>query len=156
MFRPLLAVLDLIEVDEESLAFIVMEQVCLSVPHSLTDTLRKCQWSSQLIGDDIPCTLGLFLAAIRQCIEVIFIYLFIFGQAHHPTQHGVFMHKHRIVHLDISIRNLLTDYKGWSFIYLFIYWGGGEERGAGWAEVVDVSNNGLMPIQVIMRTSTTN
>jgi len=71
-------VLDLIEVDEENIAFIVMEQ-----------------WSSQLIGDNIPCTLGLFLAAVRQCIE-----------------HGVFMHKHGVAHLDISLRNLLTDYEG--------------------------------------------
>jgi len=28
------------------------------------------------------------------------------------SQHVVFMHKHRIAHLDISLRNLLTDYKG--------------------------------------------
>ncbi|KAJ7111589.1 kinase-like domain-containing protein [Mycena crocata] len=71
-------VLDLIEIDEEKLAFIVMEQ-----------------WSSQLIDDEVPCCLGLFLAAIRQCIE-----------------HLVFMHKHRVAHLDISLRNLLTDYQG--------------------------------------------
>ncbi|KAJ7709873.1 kinase-like domain-containing protein [Mycena rosella] len=71
-------VLDLIEVDEDNLAFIVMEQ-----------------WSSQLIDDDGPCCLALFLAALRQCIE-----------------HGVFMHKHRVAHLDISLRNLLTDYRG--------------------------------------------
>ncbi|KAJ7235480.1 kinase-like domain-containing protein [Mycena haematopus] len=71
-------VLDLIEVEEEDLCFIVMEQ-----------------WSSQLIDDEVPCCLGLFLAALRQCIE-----------------HGVFMHKHRIAHLDISLRNLLTDYNG--------------------------------------------
>ncbi|KAJ7109408.1 kinase-like domain-containing protein [Mycena epipterygia] len=71
-------VLDLIEVDEENLAFIVMEQ-----------------WSSQLIADEVPCCLGLFLNALRQCIE-----------------HGVFMHGHRIAHLDISLRNLVTDYQG--------------------------------------------
>ncbi|KAJ7449842.1 kinase-like domain-containing protein [Mycena latifolia] len=71
-------VLDLIEVEEDNLAFIVMEQ-----------------WSSQLIDDEVPCCLGLFLAALRQCIE-----------------HGVFMHKHRIAHLDISLRNLVTDYQG--------------------------------------------
>ncbi|KAJ7774573.1 kinase-like domain-containing protein [Mycena maculata] len=70
-------VLDLIEVEEKNLAFIVMEQ-----------------WSSQLI-DAVPCCLGLFLGALRQCIE-----------------HGVFMHKHRVAHLDISLRNLLTDYDG--------------------------------------------
>ncbi|KAJ6596924.1 kinase-like domain-containing protein [Mycena vulgaris] len=71
-------VLDLIEIYEENLAFIVMEQ-----------------WSSQLLEHEIPCSLSLFLAALRQCIE-----------------HGVFMHKHRIAHLDISLRNLLTDYQG--------------------------------------------
>ena len=29
-----------------------------------------------------------------------------------PQQHVVFMHTHHMAHLDISIRNLLTDYKG--------------------------------------------
>jgi len=71
-------VLDLIEVEDDDLAFIVMEQ-----------------WSSQLIDDEVPCCLRLFLAALRQCVE-----------------HGVFMHKHRVAHLDISLRNLLTDYNG--------------------------------------------
>ncbi|KAJ7774858.1 kinase-like domain-containing protein [Mycena metata] len=71
-------VLDLVEVEEDNIAFIIMEQ-----------------WSSQLIADEGPCTLGLFFAALRQCIE-----------------HGAFMHKHRIAHLDISLRNLLTDYQG--------------------------------------------
>ncbi|KAJ7285802.1 kinase-like protein [Mycena rebaudengoi] len=72
-------VLDLIELPEEKptpLAFIVMEQ-----------------WSSQLIDEDVPCCLGLFIKAIRQCIE-----------------HIVFMHRHRVAHLDISLRNLLTDF----------------------------------------------
>ncbi|KAF7322993.1 Protein kinase domain-containing protein [Mycena chlorophos] len=72
------AVLDLIETDNDYVAFIVMEQ-----------------WSSQLIDDDGPCCLREFLAALRQCLE-----------------HVCFMHKHRIAHLDISLRNLLTDYKG--------------------------------------------
>nr|GAT58660.1 predicted protein [Mycena chlorophos] len=71
-------VLDLIETDNDCVAFIVMEQ-----------------WSSQLIDDDGPCCLREFLAALRQCLE-----------------HVCFMHKHRIAHLDISLRNLLTDYKG--------------------------------------------
>jgi len=71
-------VLDIIEICEEDLAFIVMEQ-----------------WSSQLIADDGVCCLALFLAAVRQCIE-----------------HVVFMHEHGVVHLDISLRNLLTDYQG--------------------------------------------
>ncbi|KAG6909689.1 hypothetical protein DXG01_015890 [Tephrocybe rancida] len=52
------------------------------------------EWSSQLITDT-PCCMRLFLSALRQCIE-----------------HAVFMHKHRIAHLDISLRNLLTDYNG--------------------------------------------
>ncbi|KAF7294917.1 Protein kinase domain-containing protein [Mycena indigotica] len=71
-------ILDLIESDDDDVALIVMEQ-----------------WSSQLIDDDGPCNLRLFIAAIRQCIE-----------------HVTFMHQHRIAHLDISLRNLLTDYKG--------------------------------------------
>lgn len=47
------AVYDLIDIPEDHMAFIVMEQ-----------------WSSQLIIHDAPCCLGLFLSAIRQCIEV--------------------------------------------------------------------------------------
>ncbi|KAI0797918.1 kinase-like domain-containing protein [Abortiporus biennis] len=50
------------------------------------------EWSPQLITET-PCTLRLFLGCLRQCIE-----------------HVVFMHSHNIAHLDISIRNLLTDY----------------------------------------------
>ncbi|KAF8636580.1 hypothetical protein AX17_003391 [Amanita inopinata Kibby_2008] len=73
-----IAVLDFIEVPKDNLAFIVMEQ-----------------WSSQLIHDEAPCSLTLFLAAIRQSIE-----------------HAAFMHGHHIAHLDISLRNLLTDYRG--------------------------------------------
>jgi len=52
------------------------------------------EWSSQLITD-APCCLKLFLAALRQCIE-----------------HAAFMHRHHIAHLDISLRNLLTDDNG--------------------------------------------
>ncbi|KAI0374986.1 kinase-like protein [Pilatotrama ljubarskyi] len=70
-------VVDLIEVPKDKLAFIVMEE-----------------WSSQLISHT-PCNLGLFLNALRQCIE-----------------HIAFMHTHHIAHLDISLRNILTDYKG--------------------------------------------
>lgn len=47
-----LAVLDLVEVPECHIAFIVMEE-----------------WSSQLIPDT-PCCLRLFLGALRSCIEV--------------------------------------------------------------------------------------
>ncbi|KAJ7063326.1 kinase-like domain-containing protein [Mycena amicta] len=76
-------ILDIVEVEDDNVAFIVMEQ-----------------WSSQLIDDDGPCSLRLFLAAIRQCIE-----------------HVVFMHKHQTAHLDIGLRNLLTNYKG-SYAYI--------------------------------------
>ncbi|KAF8238639.1 hypothetical protein L208DRAFT_1387335 [Tricholoma matsutake] len=53
------------------------------------------EWSSQFITDSPPCCLQVFLRALRQCIE-----------------HVVFMHKHNIAHLDISLRNIVTDYKG--------------------------------------------
>jgi len=52
------------------------------------------EWSPQLITDP-PCCLKGFLGALRQCIE-----------------HVVFMHRHRTAHLDISPRNIVTDYKG--------------------------------------------
>ncbi|KAH8106964.1 kinase-like domain-containing protein [Cristinia sonorae] len=50
------------------------------------------EWSPNFVPDPPP-TLRCFLGALRQCIE-----------------HAEFMHSHRIAHLDISIRNLLTDY----------------------------------------------
>lgn len=54
------------------------------------------EWSSQLIPESGgPCCLKVFFEAIRQCIE-----------------HAAFMHQNRIVHLDISLRNLVTDFKG--------------------------------------------
>ncbi|KAI5123366.1 hypothetical protein M0805_001787 [Coniferiporia weirii] len=71
-------VLDLIEVPEEDVGFIVQEE-----------------WSSQLIDPSNPCSERDFLRAIRQCIEGL-----------------VFMHAHGIAHLDISLRNVLTDYQG--------------------------------------------
>ncbi|KIJ69363.1 hypothetical protein HYDPIDRAFT_80488 [Hydnomerulius pinastri MD-312] len=52
------------------------------------------EWSSQLLPE-IPSTLREFLSAIHQCIE-----------------HIVFMHRHRIVHFDISLHNFLTNYNG--------------------------------------------
>ncbi|KAI0780837.1 kinase-like domain-containing protein [Trametes elegans] len=52
------------------------------------------EWSSQLVADT-PCNLAHFLNALRQCIE-----------------HIAFMHAHRIAHLDVSLRNILTDYQG--------------------------------------------
>ncbi|CAL1704456.1 unnamed protein product [Somion occarium] len=72
----LIPILDLIEVPKDDLVFMVMEE-----------------WSSHLIPET-PCTLRLYLGALRQCIE-----------------HAVFMHSHHIAHLDISIRNMLTDYR---------------------------------------------
>ncbi|KAF8894646.1 kinase-like domain-containing protein [Infundibulicybe gibba] len=79
-------VLDLIEVADDDIVFIVMEE-----------------WSSQLITETRPCCLTLFLRAIRQCIEV--------WQLNY-VQHAVFMHKNRVAHLDISLRNLVTDFNG--------------------------------------------
>ncbi|KAF9246491.1 kinase-like protein [Melanogaster broomeanus] len=52
------------------------------------------EWSSHLLPE-IPSTLREFLSAIHHCIE-----------------HVVFMHRNRIVHLDISLHNFLTDYSG--------------------------------------------
>ncbi|KAH7889665.1 kinase-like protein [Phlebopus sp. FC_14] len=52
------------------------------------------EWSSHLLHE-IPTNLRQFLSAIHQCIE-----------------HVVFMHRHNIVHLDISLHNFLTDYHG--------------------------------------------
>lgn len=53
-----LAVLDMVEVYNDQIAFIVMEE-----------------WSPQLIPGNGPCCLSLFLAALRQCIEVHFLHL---------------------------------------------------------------------------------
>ncbi|KZT26367.1 hypothetical protein NEOLEDRAFT_1063544 [Neolentinus lepideus HHB14362 ss-1] len=52
------------------------------------------EWHSLLVIDP-PCCLRKFLCAIRQCIE-----------------HVVFLHRNHIAHLDISMRNLLTDNNG--------------------------------------------
>ncbi|KAF9227884.1 kinase-like protein [Gyrodon lividus] len=52
------------------------------------------EWSSHLLPE-IPSTLRELLSAIRHCIE-----------------HVVFMHRNRIVHLDISLHNFLSDYQG--------------------------------------------
>jgi len=52
------------------------------------------EWSSQFITGPL-CCLKVFLGALRQCIE-----------------HVVLMHKHHIAHLDISLRNIVTDYEG--------------------------------------------
>ncbi|KAF8447933.1 kinase-like domain-containing protein [Boletus edulis BED1] len=52
------------------------------------------EWSSHLFPE-IPSKLRDFLSAIHQCIE-----------------HIAFMHRNHIVHLDISLHNFLTDYRG--------------------------------------------
>lgn len=88
------AVLDLVEVPEYRVAFIVMEE-----------------WSSQLIPDT-PCCLRLFLGVLRSCIEVcVLLSEDKQSQANKNEQHMVFMHLHDVCHLDISLRNLVTDYK---------------------------------------------
>lgn len=51
------AVVDLIDHPPDSIGFIVMEE-----------------WSSQLITDGGPSCLTLFFAAVRQCIEVNYIF----------------------------------------------------------------------------------
>ncbi|EJD02290.1 kinase-like protein [Fomitiporia mediterranea MF3/22] len=71
-------VLDLIEVPESDVAFIVQEE-----------------WSSEIIDPCRPCPPIDFLRAVRQCIEGL-----------------AFMHAHGIVHLDVSLRNILTDFHG--------------------------------------------
>ena len=53
------------------------------------------EWSSQFIPPEQPHTLQSYLNSFRHCI-----------------QHTVFMHAHSLAHLDISIRNVLTDYDG--------------------------------------------
>ncbi|TFK76410.1 hypothetical protein BDN72DRAFT_830985 [Pluteus cervinus] len=67
----------------------------IDVPRDRIAFIVMEEWSSQLIPDSGPCCLSLFLAALRQCIE-----------------HAVFLHRNHIAHLDISLRNLLTDYNG--------------------------------------------
>lgn len=67
-------VLDLIEVPDDNMVFIVMEEWS---PHLITDT---------------PYTLRCFLATLRQHLE-----------------HVAFMHSQNIAHLDIALRNILTD-----------------------------------------------
>lgn len=71
------------------------------------------EWSSQFITDSPPCCLQVFLRALRQCIEVrpCPVSCCIHSTIQSP-QHVVFMHKHNIAHLDISLRNIVTDYKG--------------------------------------------
>ncbi|KAF9013848.1 hypothetical protein BDQ17DRAFT_1418801 [Cyathus striatus] len=63
-------ILDLVEVHEDQVAFIVMEE-----------------WSSQLVVTDCPCCVPLFLSALRQCIEVACC---IFAQAQHSSSRYFF------------------------------------------------------------------
>lgn len=53
------------------------------------------EWSSQFIPPEQPYTLQSYLNSLRHCI-----------------QHITFMHAHCFAHLDISMRNVLTDYDG--------------------------------------------
>ncbi|KZV62840.1 hypothetical protein PENSPDRAFT_590775 [Peniophora sp. CONT] len=66
----------------------------ISVPDQDLTLLVMEEWSSELMPDT-PCCLRLFLRALRSCVL-----------------HMVFLHEHRIAHLDISLRNLVTDYQG--------------------------------------------
>ncbi|RDX56673.1 hypothetical protein OH76DRAFT_406570 [Lentinus brumalis] len=66
----------------------------IEVPKDKLTFIVMEEWSSQL-ANDTPCHLTCFLNALRQCIE-----------------HVAFMHAHYIAHLDISIRNVLTDLAG--------------------------------------------
>ncbi|PAV23945.1 other 1 kinase [Pyrrhoderma noxium] len=93
-------VVDLIEVPESQLAFIVQEE-----------------WSSEIIDTENPCPLPSFLRALHQCIEGL-----------------VFMHAHGVAHLDISLRNILTDFEGhYAYIdfetsRLYPYWNDDRSR----------------------------
>jgi len=53
------------------------------------------EWSSQFIPPEQPHTLRSYLNSFGQCV-----------------QHVAFMHSHCFAHLDISSRNILTDYDG--------------------------------------------
>lgn len=90
------AVLDIIDVTTDGICFIVMEQ-----------------WSSHLFPE-IPSKLRDFLSTIHQCIEVAIppgflapLLLTLFS-----LKHISLMHRNRMVHLDISLHNFLTDYCG--------------------------------------------
>ncbi|EIW59978.1 uncharacterized protein TRAVEDRAFT_119655 [Trametes versicolor FP-101664 SS1] len=66
----------------------------IEVPRDNLAFIVMKEWSAQLVADT-PCNLGLCLSALRQCIE-----------------HIAFMHAQHIAHLDVSLRNILTDYRG--------------------------------------------
>ncbi|EPQ58271.1 hypothetical protein GLOTRDRAFT_137018 [Gloeophyllum trabeum ATCC 11539] len=66
----------------------------IEVPCDYIAFIAMEEWHSLLVIDPPSC-LRAFLGAIRQCLE-----------------HVVFLHRHHIAHLDISMRNLLTDCNG--------------------------------------------
>lgn len=92
------AVLDIIDLPTDGICFIVMEE-----------------WSSHLLPE-IPSKLRDFLSAIHQCIEVTILSELLVPLSLSLTlsslKHIVFMHRNRMVHLDISLHNFLTDYRG--------------------------------------------
>ena len=53
------------------------------------------EWSSEFIPPDQPHTLRSYLNSLLRCI-----------------QHIAFMHTHCFAHLDVAVRNVLTDYAG--------------------------------------------
>lgn len=75
----------------------------LDAPHAFSHSTDRNQlsfivmeeWSSQFIPPEQPHTLQSYLNSLRHCI-----------------QHITFMHTHCFAHLDISVRNMLTDYDG--------------------------------------------
>jgi len=66
----------------------------IPVPEDDIGLIVMEEWSPQLITAS-PCCLRGFLGALQQCVD-----------------HIVFMHQHHIAHLDISLRNILTDNRG--------------------------------------------
>ena len=64
-----------------------------------------------MLNDTSYCLVS-FLSAMRQCIEVRRCLCYIIVADHYNSQHVAFLHKHHIVHLDISAHNILTDYNG--------------------------------------------
>jgi serine/threonine protein kinase len=86
-----------------SLAVLDIIHAPLDAPHAFSRSAVRNQlsfivmeeWSSQFIPPEQPHTLQSYLSSLRHCI-----------------QHIVFMHTHRFAHLDISVRNMLTDYDG--------------------------------------------
>jgi serine/threonine protein kinase len=72
------------------------------------------EWSSHIIPEMDPSHLTHELfSAMRQCIEVYIInFVTTFSTLNQLYKHIAFMHSQNMVHLDISVRNILTDSKG--------------------------------------------